>query len=128
MKDFKRENFYNKNTGKIGEEEVCRYLIKSDYEILQRNFLCKSGEIDIIAIDRDEYVFIEVKTRTSKGYGTPAESVDNNKQMHLINATRYFVYKNSLENKNIRFDVIEVYINKNIKLINHIKNAFYTRY
>lgn len=60
----------------------------------------------------------------SKNYGNPAEAVDKNKQKHIIDATKYYVYKNSLENQNIRFDIIEVYVNKNNKLINHIKNAF----
>lgn len=128
MKSFEEDKFYNKDIGKLGEEEACKYLIKNNYKILQRNFLCQSGEIDIIAKNSNEYIFIEVKTRVSKRYGAPAEAVDINKQKHIINATRYFVYKNSLENKNIRFDVIEVYLNKNSKFINHIKSAFYTRY
>lgn len=120
-------NSYNKDIGKVGEEEVCKYLLKNNYEILDRNFLCKSGEIDIIAKEKDEYVFIEVKTRASKKYGRPADAVDTNKQKHIINATKYYVYKNYLANKNIRFDVLEVYINKNIMHINHIKNAFYNK-
>lgn len=128
MKNFEEDKFYNKDIGKIGEEQAYKYLINNNYEILERNFLCRSGEIDIIAKNNDEYVFIEVKTRVSKRYGTPAEAVNINKQKHIINATRYFVYKNSLENSNIRFDIIEVYLNKNSKLINHIKSAFYTRY
>lgn len=96
----------------------------SNYQILGRNFLSKRGEIDIVAKNNDEYVFIEVKTRMSKNYGNPVDAVDKNKQKHIIDATKYYVYKNSLENQNIRFDIIEVYINKNNKLINHIKNAF----
>lgn len=120
-------NSYNKDIGKIGEEEVCNYLLKNNYEILERNFFCKSGEIDIIAKEKEEYVFIEVKTRVSKKYGRPADAVNANKQKHIINATRYYVYKNYLANKNIRFDVLEVYLNKNIMHINHIKNAFYQK-
>ncbi len=121
-------NFHNKYTGNMGEDEVCKYLIKNNYNILQRNFLCKSGEIDIIAldIDRNEYVFIEVKTRLSKKCGRPAEAVDINKRKHIINATRYYIYINKLEKRDIRFDVIEVYLYK--RIINHIKNAFYTSY
>lgn len=121
LRDF---NFHNKEIGKIGEEEACKYLERNDYDIISRNFLTNSGEIDIIAKEKDEYVFIEVKTRMSKRFGAPAEAVDYNKQKHILNATRYYVYKNSLENKNIRFDIIEVYINRNNKLINHITNVF----
>lgn len=117
-------NYHNQEIGKIGEEEACKYLQKSNYEILGRNFLSKNGEIDIIAKKDNEYVFTEVKTRLSRNFGRPAEAVDSNKQKHIINATKYYVYKNALENQNIRFDIIEVYINKKNKLINHIKNAF----
>ncbi len=124
MSNIGENNFHNREIGKIGEEEVCKYLVKNNYEILNRNFLCKCGEIDIVAKEKDEYVFIEVKTRMSKKFGVPAEAVDINKQKHIINATRYYTYINSLENKNIRFDVVEVYLNKNNKLINHIKNTF----
>ncbi len=127
MRNFEEDKFYNKDIGMIGEEIIYKYLINNNYKVLERNFHCKSGEIDIIAKDNDEYVFIEVKTRVSKRYGTPAEAVNINKQKHIINATKYFVYKNSLENSNIRFDVIEVYLNKKDKSINHIKNAFYTK-
>lgn len=124
MKKYKESNFHNKNIGKVGEEEVCKYLIKNNYKILNRNFMSNSGEIDIIAKDKNEYVFIEVKSRMSNKCGRPAEAVDINKKRHIISATKYYIYINSLENRNIRFDVIEVYVNKNIKLINHIKNAF----
>ena len=51
----------------------------------------------------------------SKKFGNPVESVNKYKQKHIVNATKYYVYKNSLENKNIRFDIIEVYINKKNK-------------
>ncbi len=122
------KNFHNKYTGNKGEDETCKYLIKNNYNILQRNFQCKAGEIDIIAVDKDrnEYVFIEVKARFSEKCGSPAEAVDVNKKTHIINATRYYIYINRLEKRNIRFDVIEVYFYK--RIINHIKNAFYTSY
>ena len=79
------------------------------------------AEIDIIAIDKNEYVFIEVKTRISNKYGNPIESVNENKIKHIIKAANYYVYKNNLESKNIRFDVIEVYIGKKEKIYSEIK-------
>jgi len=121
---IKKLNFHNQEIGKIGEEEACKYLQSSNYKILDRNFLSQNGEIDIIAKNNEEYIFVEVKTRMSRNYGKPIDAVDKNKQKHIIDATKYYVYKNSLENQNIRFDIIEVYINKSNKLINHIKNAF----
>lgn len=121
----KKFNFHNKNVGNYGERIACEYLEKQGYNIIDRNFFTRNAEIDIIAINKDEYVFIEVKTRLSKKYGSPVEAVDKNKIKHITNAAKYYIYKNHLENKNIRFDVIEVYITEKVGNINHIKNVFF---
>lgn len=115
----------NKELGTVGEDEACKYIEKLEYNIITRNFMCNQGEIDIIAKDRDEYVFLEVKARISTQYGKPVEAVNENKQKHIKNASRYYIYKNGLENKFIRFDVIEVYIKNNRFLMNHLKNVFW---
>ena len=107
--------------GKEGENYATEYLKNKGYKILQRNFSCKQGEIDIIAKEKEEYVFIEVKTRQNFHYGSPAESVTGGKQKHIWKATKYYIYLHKLENKYIRFDVIEVYKNKNKFYLNHIK-------
>lgn len=115
--------YYKQETGKSGEEIASIYLEKEGYIILERNFSCHQGEIDIIAKDKDEIVFIEVKTRTNKKYGLASEAVNKQKQNHLIRTIKYYIYINNYENDFIRIDVIEVYItNKKIK-INHIKQA-----
>lgn len=87
--------------------------------------MAKSGEIDIIAKKNKEYVFIEVKTRTSKKYGIPVEAIDEKKMKHILNVSKYYILKNNLQNQFIRYDIIEVYINKNVTIINHIKNVFF---
>lgn len=97
---------------------------KENFYIVARNFKCKYGEIDIIAIDKNELVFIEVKTRESIQFGEPRDSVEKNKKKHIKNVANFFVMENKLENKFIRFDVIEVYWNKKTYKINHIKNIF----
>lgn len=107
--------------GKQGEDFATQYLKQNNYEIIERNFECKQGEIDIIAKDKDEYVFIEVKTRQNFNYGIPSEAVDERKQKHIWNATQYYIYSHNLENKYIRIDVIEVYKKKNKLYLNHIK-------
>lgn len=115
--------YYKQQTGKLGEDIATKYLQEKGYSIIERNFYCNQGEIDIIALDKDEIVFIEVKTRTNKKYGFAAEAVDENKRRHLLRAIRYYVYSRNLQNEFIRIDVIEVYFNnKNIK-INHIRQA-----
>ncbi len=107
--------------GKNGEEAATEYLEKQGYEIIQRNFECRQGEIDIIAKDNEEYVFIEVKTRQTTKYGKPCEAVNERKQKHIWNATKYYLYLHKIENKPVRFDVIEVYKKKEKFYINHIK-------
>lgn len=109
--------------GKEGEDEAAKYLEVKGYKIIERNFRCKQGEIDIIAKDKDEYVFIEVKTRQNANYGRPCEAVNERKQKHIWNATKYFLYSHKLENKPVRFDVIEVYKKKERFYIHHIKQA-----
>lgn len=110
--------------GKLGEKLATKYLEQLGYKIIEKNFLCKQGEIDIIAKEKNELVFIEVKTRTNLQYGLPAEAVDNTKQKHIEKATNYYLYKNRLDNEYVRIDVIEVYITKERYRINHIKQAF----
>ena len=109
--------------GKVGEEISKEYLSKIGYEIIERNFSCKQGEIDIIAQDKDEIVFIEVKTRSSFIYGKPVDAVNANKQKHIVMAAKYYVFKNKLENRYIRFDIIEVYKKNNKFKINHFKQV-----
>ena len=99
--------------GKQGEEYATQYLKKIGYQIIAKNYECRQGEIDIIAKDGLEYVFIEVKTRQNLHYGMPSESVTEVKQKHIKNATKYYMYSHHLENKYIRLDVIEVYKKKN---------------
>ena len=117
--------------GENGEDVASNYLIENGYKIIERNFNCKQGEIDIVAEEKvkyanryeEEYVFVEVKTRKNKKYGRPSEAVNLPKQKHIYKATEYYVYINKLENCNIRFDVIEVYEKDKHFYINHLKNC-----
>lgn len=108
-------------TGKIGEDLATKYLENLGYTIIERNFVAKQGEIDIVAKDKEELVFIEVKTRTNTSFGKPADAVNLTKQKHLISTAKYYLYSKHLENEFIRLDVIEVYLQKNLYKINHIK-------
>lgn len=110
-------------TGKIGEDIAVRYLEKIGYKILDRNFECKQGEIDIIALDKEEIVFVEVKTRASALYGLPKEAVNKIKKKHIYQSAEFYVYLNHLENTPIRIDVIEVYKKHGIFKVHHIKQA-----
>ncbi len=116
--------YIKKETGKLGEDIAVHYLKQNGYVILDRNFECRQGEIDIIALDKKEIVFIEVKTRTSNKYGAPSEAVNKIKQKHMLQTIKYYLYIRNLSDEFIRIDVIEVYINNNVYKVNHIKQAF----
>lgn len=107
--------------GKIGEDIAARYLQQKGYKIIERNFESRQGEIDIIAIDKNELVFVEVKTRTNMKFGKPIEAVDKLKQKHLIKTVEYYLYSRHLEDEFVRIDVIEIYLYNNKYKINHIK-------
>lgn len=111
--------------GRQGEIVAKKYLEHQDYFIITRNFKCASGEIDIIAIDKNELVFVEVKTRCNQKYGEARDAVGQIKKKHIKKAARYYIYKYHLENKFIRFDVIEAYLKGNKFFINHIKNTLW---
>ena len=112
----------SKPLGNKGEDIANKFLIKKGYKILERNFRFSKGEIDIIAQDKNEIIFIEVKTRRNMNYGNPIDSVTINKKKHIYNTANYYLYINKLYDKFIRFDVIEDYILDRKIYINHIKN------
>ena len=115
--------YYKHETGSEGEKIATNYLEQKGYTILERNFSCKQGEIDIIALDNQEIVFIEVKTRTNTNYGLASEAVNKQKKKHLIKAIKYYIHIRNLENEYIRIDVIEIYIKNRKVYVNHIKQA-----
>ena len=114
--------YTNQELGQLGEKLAKKFLEERDYEIICRNFKSRQGEIDIIAKDKDEtIVFVEVKTRTSLEFGSPAEAVDETKIEHITKTAKYYLYSNRIKDKNIRFDIIEVFIYKGRYKVNHIK-------
>ena len=118
--------YYKKEIGFEGETEACNYLERLGYDIIKRNFSCKSGEIDIIAYDKseDEIVFVEVKSRNQIKYGEPAEAVDLLKSKHIRRTAEYYAYINDIESHKFRFDVIEIYsVSYNKFHIHHIIQA-----
>jgi putative endonuclease len=116
----------NKSIGSHGEDIAETYLKEMGYTILERNFKCKIGEIDLIAKD-DKYIcFVEVKSRYGTLYGSPGESVTKLKQYKIYRTAQSYILKKRLYKFNFRFDVIEIILNKkddtySIKLI---KDAF----
>lgn len=109
--------------GDKGEELAKQFLEKLGYQIIGMNWRERKFEIDIIAIDGQEIVFIEVKTRSTAYFGNPEEAVTAKKQEHLINGADFYIQKNEIDLE-CRFDVIAIVLNSKHKDIKHIKNAF----
>jgi putative endonuclease len=117
----------NKGTGELGEEIAANFLIARGFRILERNFRCKGGEVDIIARDPGDksLVFIEVKARRDLSYGVPQLAVTPFKQRQISKAALTWLSKNRLHDTNARFDVIAILLHSSDQhAIEHIKNAF----
>ena len=94
--------------GKRGEDAAARYLQAKGYSIIERNFRCPLGEIDIVAKHGGELVFVEVKTRTTQEVARPADSVTAAKQEHLAKAAEVYLLRKVKGEWRCRFDVVEV--------------------
>ena len=122
-----------RKTGDMGEDLAVEYLRSNYYVIMERNWRHGKNEIDIIAKKNGVIVFIEVKTTASdaaEDYKMPLEAVDREKRRHLTECARAYVgrrkayFKEDYYEDN-RFDVIEVYLNRETPEINHIQDAFF---
>ncbi|MBU7005438.1 YraN family protein [Phosphitispora fastidiosa] len=102
------EGLNKKEIGAIGEDIAANALIEHGYKILERNFRCRYGEIDIIAGFGDTVVFVEVKTRRNGRYGFPEEAVDYRKQKKLRLLAEYYLAKNRNLPRILRFDVYAI--------------------
>ena len=106
--------------GQRGEDAAIAYLKMQNYVILDRNFYCHFGEIDVVAWDGEFVVFIEVKSRADTSFGLPREAVDWRKQKTIVRCAQYWLYKNKRTGEPVRFDVVEILAGK----VNHIIDAF----
>lgn len=113
-----RENLRVK--GHYYEEKAAEYLQTKGYRILEYNYLCRYGEIDLIAIKNDTLVFCEVKYRNSKDESLPFEAVTRRKQQRISKTAFYYLATHSLAERDCRFDVIGIAGSQ----IHHIENAF----
>ncbi len=106
-------------SGKDGEEKACNYLKSKKYKILEKNYRCLYGEIDIIAKYNNTLVIIEVKYRKSAKFGKGYEAVNYTKQQKIIKTLQYYINEKNVKMP-VRFDVISIDDNE----ITHIENAF----
>lgn len=100
-------------------------LRREGYRILERNYRCPFGEVDIVASDGDTLVFIEVKTRRGTGYGYPSEAVTLAKRQRLRKIARYFLQHHGVgERVPVRFDVVALVLSHGKSEAELIKDAF----
>lgn len=93
------------STGKDAEKKAAEYLKRNGLKLLESNYHCRWGEIDLIMKDRAELVFIEVRLRTHQTYGGATSSVDTRKQKKLIKTAQHYLQQHN-PNSFCRFDVI----------------------
>ena len=118
------QDVHKKVLGKKGERLVENYLKAQGCKILKRNYRTPFGEADLIVEDGDEIAFVEVKTRKSLSYGTPAEAVGKDKQQRYVQIAKYY-WMQTREEPNARFDVAEVYADESGALrVEYLENAF----
>jgi putative endonuclease len=124
--DARGRNLGKKAVGKKGEEVAVAYLIKKRYSILDRNFVCRFGELDIVAREGKTIVFVEVKSRRDQSYGPPQLAVTEFKQRQIARAATFYLLQKKETGANARFDVIAIVFHpsEGVVLLDHIENAF----
>jgi putative endonuclease len=116
-----------KQLGQQGEMLAVEHLSGLRYRIVQSNWRCRSGEIDIIAYDGEVLVFVEVRTRRLTGtFGTPQESVDGRKQKQVRATAQVYLHQHKLYDSKVRFDLVSVHMDLagELNRIEHLPHAF----
>lgn len=117
-----------KERGSFAEHEAASYLVDKGYRIIQRNWRCRSGEIDIIAELSRVIVFVEVRSRSSRSlaYGTALESITARKITQVRSTAAVYLHSKNTSDSPVRFDVIAVQLGHDGRLesLEHVENAF----
>jgi putative endonuclease len=110
--------------GRSGEDLACRHLAEAGFAIVQRNYRCRSGEVDVVARDGETTVFVEVKERHGASHGQGLESVTFGKRRRLIRAARLYAATHGLDEQPLRFDVISIDWDDQGPNVRHDRGAF----
>ena len=117
-------SYDRRGLGDEGERAAEKYLRRHRYKILERNYRCPLGEVDLIALDGETVVFVEVKTRRGEGHGTPLEAVDLRKQRKIARVAQSFLVRHRLQDRAARFDVVGVWRDESGIVCELVRNAF----
>ncbi len=103
--------------GRWGEDQAAKHLKVKGYKILQRNWRCRRGEIDLVAQDDEILVFIEVKTRRGRDYGTPEEAITRTKAKRLLELGQRYLLEHDLVDVEWRVDLVAVELDHQGRLV-----------
>ena len=113
-----------RSQGNEGESLAAEYLRTHGFRIVERNYRFQRGEIDIVAEEGPELVFIEVKARYSRTFGPPEDAVTPQKQKQLLSVAEGYLFEHRIDGKPCRFDVVAIEFHDQKPEIRHIRNAF----
>lgn len=114
-----------KALGTRGEDAAAAYLERVGMTVVQRNWRCRFGEIDIVAVDGETLVLCEVKTRKSTRAGQPEEAVNATKQRKLAKLASAYLADAGLSPQRVRFDVVSIRVLSDDRaLLRHVRDAF----
>src|SRR4051812_36671480 len=108
--------------GAQAESRVAEFLRQKGYRVVDRNWTCRGGEIDLVCEHGDTLVFVEVRARTDDAHGTPLESVVDGKRRRLVRAAEIYLHQKKLWDRACRFDVVAI----SGDAIEHVEDAFTT--
>jgi len=106
--------------GAQAEARAAEFLQRKSYRIVDRNWTCKGGELDLVCLDGDTLVFVEVRARASSSHGTPLETVVDLKRRRLVRAAAIYLHVKKREDAACRFDVVAITGDD----LEHVEDAF----
>jgi putative endonuclease len=110
--------------GHVGESAAVRHLLGLGWMVLERNYRCRAGEIDVVARDQESVVFVEVRTRASEAFGTPEESITPSKARRMMTCALTYMATHPDLSADWRIDVIAVRVERDRTLsVSHYRNA-----
>jgi len=112
-----------KRVGRQGEQAAADYLVDNGYQIIERNWRCMVGELDLVVQKEETLVFVEVRTRRGVRFGSAEESITPIKQARLIELAHSYLNEKSPPHRSWRIDVIAVRLDLRQPHFNHIENA-----
>ncbi|MFH5831421.1 YraN family protein [Halalkalibaculum sp. DA3122] len=112
--------------GDEGEDLAASYLESKEYTVLERNYFFKRAEVDIVAYDEKQIVFVEVKYRSDTTFGEPEDAISEQKKQNIFKAAEAWLYERKMDGAPVRFDVISIVQKENeAPRFKHFENAFW---